>query len=266
MNKVEKEKIQRDVEIELLEKKNYEKNMQLNNLKQNILGKSLKSKLFQDITPKYMKNCETLYGISYKNFYVDNNNIYTKKLGNLYTYKFITSEPLIVIGLSKLSLVIIYELTLQASFYILFFTLAKEVYPYMKYMLIGFYLNCFINHLFIFLTNPGIPNKNYYLKNFLNSEKYIDMTDIQKQNYYLCEICNIIANINEDIVHCEECNICLKGYDHHCNWTGKCITNKNIISFHFFSIGTFIYIVWYAIVVLSWMLLQISKLLNKIKK
>ena len=40
MNKVEKEKIQRDVEIELLEKKNYEKNMQLNNLKQNILGKS----------------------------------------------------------------------------------------------------------------------------------------------------------------------------------------------------------------------------------
>jgi hypothetical protein len=31
-----------------------------------------------------------------------------------------------------------------------------------------------------------------------------------------------------DVVHCYDCDICIKGHDHHCPWTGKCIGEGNI--------------------------------------
>ena len=117
-------------------------------------------------------------------------------------------------------------------------TIVNAIFPYMKYMLISFYLNCFITHMFIYLINPGIPDKKYYSKTFLKSEKYVKMKEEEKKNYYLCEICNIIINRKDEIDHCDECGICLKKYDHHCYWTGKCIAKNNMWAFTLFSIGT----------------------------
>lgn len=34
--------------------------------------------------------------------------------------------------------------------------------------------------------------------------------------------------------HCKRCDVCIKGYDHHCPWTSKCIGKTNMKRFMFF--------------------------------
>ena len=203
------------------------------------------------------KISDKLYGNNYIKYYSKISsskkccNSAIKKMGNYYVYFFFNEQPLIVIGDKKKSFVIIYELILQLSFIILMITI-KSIPLYLKYILSLIYLNCFFCHMFIYLTNPGIPSIEHYTKIFLKSEKYMKMSEQQKKNYYLCEICNIAINYSEDIEHCDDCDICVEKYDHHCYWTGKCISKKIIWVFYFFVFGTMIYILWYFVVIIYW--------------
>ena len=43
--------------------------------------------------------------------------------------------------------------------------------------------------------------------------------------------------------HCSTCNVCIKGYDHHCPWTSKCIGEANLYRFYFFASYTPIFLV-----------------------
>ena len=52
------------------------------------------------------------------------------------------------------------------------------------------------------------------------------------------------------IIHCEVCDICVKEYDHHCPWTGKCIGSGNIFWFHAFAIMIPVYCVSYLFIVI----------------
>ena len=209
---------------------------------------------------------DTLFGNNYAKYYLNNKfltskecfHLRPKKMGNLYVYFFIKNKPILAIGNNKLYLVIIYELTLQISFFLIMKTIINSLFLYMKFMLISFYLNCFICHMFIYLINPGIPDIKYYSKIFFKNENYIKMKEEEKKNYRLCEICNIIVNIKDEIEHCDECDICINKLDHHCYWTGKCIAQNNIWAFHFFSIGTLLYIVWYFILIIYWIILKIA--------
>jgi hypothetical protein len=209
------------------------------------------------------KISDKLYGNNYINYYLDNNHSYfkcfnskIKKMGNLKVFCFINDNPLIVLGDKKKSLIFIYEVILHISFIILYATIFKSIPFYMKWILILIYINCFLCHMFIYLFNPGIPSIDHFLKNFLKSEKYMKMTEEKKKFYYTCEICNIIFKYTECIEHCEECDICVKKYDHHCFWTGKCITKKNILAFYFFSFGSMAYILWYFTIIIYWIISQ----------
>jgi hypothetical protein len=42
--------------------------------------------------------------------------------------------------------------------------------------------------------------------------------------------------------HCDDCNVCIEGYDHHCPWTSKCIGKGNIKSFYVFVTSTMLLI------------------------
>ncbi len=44
------------------------------------------------------------------------------------------------------------------------------------------------------------------------------------------------------IEHCEDCNVCILNYDHHCVWTGKCIGKYNYYAFYIFAYGGVIHI------------------------
>ncbi|CAD8212537.1 unnamed protein product [Paramecium pentaurelia] len=72
---------------------------------------------------------------------------------------------------------------------------------------------CFLR---VFLKNPGVKFKlNYVAK----SEKS-------------CQLCTLIKE--QGTYHCSKCDICVRGYDHHCPWVGKCIGEANIIEFQMF--------------------------------
>lgn len=48
--------------------------------------------------------------------------------------------------------------------------------------------------------------------------------------------------------HCSICNVCIKEYDHHCVFIGKCIGKKNIGQFRDFLCMTFSTLIYGVIV------------------
>jgi hypothetical protein len=47
-----------------------------------------------------------------------------------------------------------------------------------------------------------------------------------------CGQCRL--QVGRGSVHCPVCARCVKGYDHHCPWVGKCIGQNNLLLFKFF--------------------------------
>ena len=45
-----------------------------------------------------------------------------------------------------------------------------------------------------------------------------------------CTICHIHVNPEFD-QHCDDCGVCVRGYDHHCIFYGKCVGEGNFRSF-----------------------------------
>lgn len=80
------------------------------------------------------------------------------------------------------------------------------------------------------LFNPGIPY--YRFSKEFNPKSY------STENVRYCNECMIIQDLNLDVSHCPDCNICVEGHDHHCPWTGKCIGKYTLWSFYGFVFGT----------------------------
>ena len=91
---------------------------------------------------------------------------------------------------------------------ILTFSILFYVYAYFK---VGF-------------SNPGIASTGR-----LPSE------DIQRHHRY-CSPCKSIRV--HGTVHCYSCDVCIRGYDHHCPWIGKCVGEKNMCAFKLFLFAT----------------------------
>eukprot|EP01068_Selenidium_serpulae_P002478 Selendium_serpulae@DN2487_c0_g1_i2.p1 len=45
-----------------------------------------------------------------------------------------------------------------------------------------------------------------------------------------CEVCKLTPPAGS--YHCEDCEVCIEGYDHHCPWTSKCIGKGNVCEFY----------------------------------
>ena len=116
-------------------------------------------------------------------------------------------------------------------------------------------------------NNENSSNLNKETQKKLQEEflkKIFENLDKEQQKLYqVCDICNIIVPYEDEIKHCNECNICIKAIDHHCYWVGKCITKNNYIAFHIFTFTILLYYVWYAIIIVVWAILEIAKRRNK---
>lgn len=108
---------------------------------------------------------------------------------------------------------------------------------FFKIIISTLFYSVYFSHLYIFLFNPGLPSRNLLFSNFVNSFEYKKLSLEDKKNYGYCHICNILLPPNLNIEHCEDCNICIINYDHHCVWTGKCIAKNNIFTFYIFAFG-----------------------------
>lgn len=38
------------------------------------------------------------------------------------------------------------------------------------------------------------------------------------------------------MIHCNSCDVCIRGFDHHCYWLGTCIGDRNYVPFNVFVI------------------------------
>ena len=91
-------------------------------------------------------------------------------------------------------------------------------------------------YLVMFFKNPGIiPQKR---------NANLEM-DVEAKRNYSCLKC--LSLKNQNAYHCEDCDVCIEEYDHHCVWVGKCVGKGNLIAFYVFvaSIpGFFIFIMF----------------------
>lgn len=55
-----------------------------------------------------------------------------------------------------------------------------------------------------------------------------------------CDICCVEQARDTD--HCDDCGVCVEGYDHHCPWMGKCIGRGNMRAFKLFNAAWVLYV------------------------
>ena len=181
------------------------------------------------------------YNSKNKDIILYNNNFYSNKkplnLGKTRNCLYIKNYPYISIGknISLPLLVILSMCILYLYFYYFFFEgsglILQKGFNY-------FFLLYIISHILSIFLNPGIPSFEYNnkIKEGLKTKKLNEL-DCSK-----CKICKLHYKLIDKIGHCEKCDICYFGYDHHCIWIGHCIAKNNNIIFVLLVLSVFIFI------------------------
>ena len=100
------------------------------------------------------------------------------------------------------------------------------------------------SYFFTATINPGLPRYETQLNAIAYQKVY---------NYRFCKECNFWIDLTENWYHCQDCGVCIEGYDHHCPWTTKCVGKGNIKLFYGFlgmTFGVLFYFV-FAIVMMN---------------
>ena len=63
------------------------------------------------------------------------------------------------------------------------------------------------------IINPGIPHRKNHLSQDIMETIYQNVCSggVSFEKYRVCKQCNILVNTDENVIHCEECDICYKG-------------------------------------------------------
>lgn len=90
-----------------------------------------------------------------------------------------------------------------------------------------------------------------------NDDEKEDISMEEKYDFYesdlCCGKCKVTNSQAEEhnIQHCEECGLCVIGYDHHCGVLGSCIGKNNIICFWVVLAATLIYFTLFMMVMMD---------------
>ena len=117
---------------------------------------------------------------------------------------------------------------MSSGLYILIYlTIYEKNYRWVKIGISSIFFLHFFSFLYTIYSNPGIPERKYYTRNYI---QYIKKEE--KGKYTKCKICNIITPKSLHAVHCYYCNVCVFDHDHHCTCFGKCVGKNNCWSFY----------------------------------
>jgi len=158
------------------------------------------------------------------------------RLGNCFC-AFIGSdgEPLICIGpdwpfcLCLLSLLG----TVSGCYLLLMAPLVSPSVQLLGALVVTSALGCYLTTA---LKNPGIE-----LGRGLELDSFTPPSP-SKGKLKPCTHCG--ATRQEGTYHCEDCNLCIRQYDHHCPLTGKCIGEGNILFFYGFLTSVFLFFIY----------------------
>ena len=107
------------------------------------------------------------------------------------------------------------------------------------FKLLGSIMNFLQIYFFIISStkNPGLPSKEY--------EKLVyEEENKTAKNFRKCKDCKLWINTDEKTIHCKKCDICIEGYDHHCDCINICVGKKNIKNFYLLILTSFLLIVY----------------------
>jgi len=97
-------------------------------------------------------------------------------------------------------------------------------------------------HISIWLTLLGLLIITWCLCFFLAAVTCNPGLELTRQdpalhthNAAFCKTCEVLRD--SGTVHCSDCEVCVRGHDHHCPWTGKCIGEGNLPFFYGFILG-----------------------------
>ena len=216
-----------------------------NNLKldNSLTYETEKTKLNERKKPKKINNTFKSY-LLYGN-HIDN--LKPSHLGKTKVLFYYHNYPLIILGpdycyniwLSIPSIII---------FLIIYIFLFKYNFITIKIVETIIFLFYICSYLFTALINPGIPNREYFSKTFIKNNVG-GTKKIQK-----CKKCNIIVPKNLNVSHCDYCEVCVIGQDHHCPWTGKCVGKNNLITFYCFIFSLILFIIWSFVTLLTFII------------
>ena len=109
-----------------------------------------------------------------------------------------------------------------------------------------FYFSAMISLLMVSCSDPGVVRPDGRGKDGYAGVPSGSVSAGRGWRY--CDICSVYQP--PGAVHCPECNVCVRGYDHHCPWMGTCIGEGNWTSFCAFNATWLIYL-FYAIIWVS---------------
>ncbi|CAD8191868.1 unnamed protein product [Paramecium octaurelia] len=155
---------------------------------------------------------------------IENDQPFKPHYGNNFMFKFSDGQPQITIGPHwPLSLCVIISIILGTYFISTTIYLKSGIWASLASILSSLILE--VSFLRVFLKNPGV---NFTLTEVTRTEKS-------------CQPCKLKKELGT--YHCFECDICVRGYDHHCPWVGKCIGEGNIIEFQLFLLSFLLFFV-----------------------
>ncbi|MCQ2820310.1 MAG: hypothetical protein MJ252_23840 [archaeon] len=141
-----------------------------------------------------------------------------RKIGKMYAFGFNSlSEPKYVIGPHWYMYLIMNCLIVFISTFV-YSQLLGRVLPLPLKIIYGMsIIFLMLIYFYNFIRNPGISINNVN----------------QSSNAEFCQICHSFIEAGTHTVHCNFCNVCIKGFDHHCVWIGKCVGYNNLYTFYF---------------------------------
>ena len=180
-------------------------------------------------------NSEQLLPISIE----QNQSFFYKRLGNTFAFfGDIYGDPKIIIG-PHWPLYIFVTSFFTIGTYLILKHFDNFINIILKLIFIIIYLIFLISYTYTALINPGYP------KHDIDS-----ITGEPRKKFYFCNKCQLWASLEKKTMHCNDCDICVEGNDHHCPWTGKCIGAKNFNSFVIFAVSIYVLFIYAILVVL----------------
>lgn len=166
-----------------------------------------------------------------------------RKYGKQWCLLFYKNDPLMTIGPDWCYFLVLTGLVFL-SFYLMFIVFGNYLRFTYQMIGIGIYIFQFGCYIISVLANPGIPSSKHY-------DEVLARPELMNVKYNLCSVCGSLVNVENSTLtyHCNDCGVCIEGFDHHCPWTSKCIGQGNLKAFYLFVTTTFIYFIYFIIAI-----------------
>ncbi|KAM3142365.1 hypothetical protein pb186bvf_005522 [Paramecium bursaria] len=154
------------------------------------------------------------------------------KIGNCFGYLICDGIPTFTLGPHYQLFFVTFTAFTLFGLWALYVLICLEKYLYFTFSLIAL-LAQLTNYACVALRDPGIAS------NLIESD----------QRTWFCKQCNRRQEFTTR--HCKECDLCIKKFDHHCPWVGKCIGGNNLQEFYSFIYSTALFMIYNIITITS---------------